>query len=48
MYNSLNKIKELPTDTKIFCGHEYTLKNSKFCLLHDSKNQNLKKKNIGN
>ena len=44
MYNSLNKIKELPTDTKIFCGHEYTLKNSKFCLLHDSKNQNLKKK----
>ncbi|MAV62125.1 MAG: hydroxyacylglutathione hydrolase [Candidatus Pelagibacter sp.] len=44
MFNSLNKIKKLPADTKIFCGHEYTLKNSKFCLLHDPKNQNLKKK----
>ena len=30
MFNSLNKIKELPLNTKIFCGHEYTLQNSKF------------------
>ena len=44
MFNSLNKIKELPLNTKIFCGHEYTLQNSKFCLTHDSNNQNLKKK----
>ena len=25
---SLNKIKKLPKDTEIYCGHEYTLKNS--------------------
>ena len=44
MFNSLNKIKSLPEETKIYCGHEYTLNNSKFCLKHDSKNLNLKKK----
>ena len=44
MFNSLNKIKELPSNTKIFCGHEYTLQNSKFCLTHDANNKNLKKK----
>ena len=44
MFMSLNKIKELPLDTKIFCGHEYTLSNSKFCAAHDKNNQNLKKK----
>ena len=25
MFNSLKKIKELPKDTQIYCGHEYTL-----------------------
>ncbi len=44
MYNSLNKIKKLPEDTEIYCGHEYTLKNSNFCLANDSKNHKLKKK----
>ena len=44
MFSSLNKIKAMPLDTKIFCGHEYTLNNSKFCIKHDSKNLNLKKK----
>ena len=44
MFNSLMKIKELPKNTKIFCGHEYTLQNSKFCLTHDKNNQNLKDK----
>ena len=33
MFNSLNKIKELPKDTEIYCGHEYTLQNSNFCLV---------------
>jgi len=46
MFKSLNKLKKLPLDTKIFCGHEYTLQNSKFCSLHDSNNENLKKKII--
>ena len=44
MYNSLNKLKSLPKETKIYCGHEYTLNNSKFCLEHDSENSSLLKK----
>lgn len=46
MFSSLNKIKELPLDTEIYCGHEYTLQNSKFCLKYDTENLNLKKKVI--
>ena len=30
--DSLNKIKELPDDTKVYCGHEYTYKNLEFVL----------------
>ena len=44
MYNSLKKFKDLPPDTKIYCGHEYTVQNSKFCIKYDSSNQNLIKK----
>ena len=44
MFNSLNKIKELPKDTEIYCGHEYTLQNSKFCIANDSQNLKLKDK----
>ena len=44
MYDSLNKLKKLPPDTKIYCGHEYTLQNSLFCSKHDKNNKNLKKK----
>ena len=44
MYNSLKKLKMLPENTKIFCGHEYTKQNSKFCIKHDEDNQNLKNK----
>jgi hydroxyacylglutathione hydrolase len=46
MFNSLDKIKKLPNDTEIFCGHEYTLQNSNFCLAHDSLNLKLKEKII--
>ena len=44
MFNSLNKIKKLPRETKIYCGHEYTLQNSIFCLSQDSKNLKLQDK----
>ena len=44
MYNSLNLIKSFALETKIYCGHEYTLNNSNFCLLQDKKNLKLKKK----
>ena len=46
MFNSLKRIKELPKDTKIYCGHEYTLQNSNFCIANDSKNLKLKEKII--
>ncbi len=54
MFNSLKKIKELPKDTEIYCGHEYTLQNSIFCETNDPENLKLKdkikkiKKNIKN
>jgi hydroxyacylglutathione hydrolase len=44
MFESLNKIKCLPQETKVYCGHEYTLNNLKFCIQYNSENQNLKKK----
>ena len=44
MFNSLNKIKNLPWDTKIYCGHEYTKKNLEFCLKFNPNNNYLKDK----
>ena len=44
MFNSLNRLKDLPEDTKIYCGHEYTLKNFEFCLKYNPNNNFLKKK----
>ena len=44
MFNSLKIFKKLPKDTLIYCGHEYTLKNSEFCLLNDPDNLKLKEK----
>ena len=41
MFSSLNKIKQLPKDTKIYCGHEYTFKNAEFCMQYDKENINL-------
>ena len=38
MFSSLEKIKKLPHKTKIYCGHEYTLQNSKFCIKYDKDN----------
>ena len=42
MFNSLKKIKALPKDTEIYCGHEYTLQNSNFCATYDTNNLQLK------
>ena len=38
MFNSLNKLKNLPEDTKIYCGHEYTQKNLEFCIKFNPNN----------
>ena len=46
MFCSLNKIKNLPPDTKIYCGHEYTKSNLNFCLAYDPQNTFLKEKAI--
>ena len=46
MFASLSKLKKLPTETKIYCGHEYTLKNSIFCKKYEENNKSLEKKII--
>ena len=44
MYHSLQKIADLPDDTKIFCTHEYTLQNLKFAQLVEPNNQKIQLK----
>ena len=44
MFDSLNKIKSLPEDTKVYCGHEYTKNNLGFCLQFNPNNNYLKEK----
>ena len=44
MFESLNKLKSLPKETKIYCGHEYTKRNLEFCIKYDLNNKSLKKK----
>ena len=46
MFKSLNKLKNLPGDTKIYCGHENTYKNLEFCLKFNPNNSFLKKKKV--
>ena len=42
-WESLSKIKQLPEDTTIYCGHEYTLSNVKFALSINPNNPDLQK-----
>ena len=47
MFQSLIKLRNLPIETKIYCGHEYTYQNLEFCLKYNPNNILLKKrKNI--
>jgi len=39
MWNSINKIKQLPVNTDIYCAHEYTLSNLKFAATVEPDNQ---------
>ena len=41
MFHALKKITKLPTNTNIYCGHEYTLSNLKFALEADDTNKEL-------
>ena len=38
MFGGFQKILALPDETKIYCGHEYTLANAKFCAHADPDN----------
>lgn len=38
MLNALDRIAELPDDTKVFVGHEYTVKNLEFGALAEPQN----------
>ena len=44
MFNSLQKIKNLPLDTQIYCAHEYTEDNAQFALSVDKNNTKLQKR----
>jgi|TARA_B110000211_G_C13925481_1_gene484733 hydroxyacylglutathione hydrolase len=44
MLKSLNLIKKLPIDTRIYCGHEYTKKNLDFCIKYEINSDGLKEK----
>lgn len=44
MYDTLQKIAALPEDTKIYCGHEYTLNNLKFAETVEPSNLAIKQK----
>ncbi len=41
MVKSLSKLRSLPDQTRVWCGHEYTLKNLEFALTVDSGNSDL-------
>ena len=38
MFTALNRLMELPEDTRVYAGHEYTLANAKCALSVDPKN----------
>ena len=42
MRQSLAKLRKLPSDTRVFCAHEYTLSNLRFALAADPNNAALK------
>jgi hydroxyacylglutathione hydrolase len=41
MWRSLQKLMNLPAETSVHCGHEYTLANAKFALTIEPENQAL-------
>jgi hydroxyacylglutathione hydrolase len=44
MYASLDKLARLPDDTKVYCGHEYTLANIGFAKAVEPGNAALRKR----
>lgn len=44
MWNSLLKLRALPDETRVYCGHEYTAANVKFALTVEPDNPSLRKR----
>lgn len=44
MWRSLLRLRSLPDDTLLFCGHDYTLSNGRFALAVDPENARLKER----
>jgi hydroxyacylglutathione hydrolase len=44
MWASLEKLRRLPADTRVFCGHEYTAANARFAVSIDPDNQALRRR----
>jgi hydroxyacylglutathione hydrolase len=42
MWNSIKRLRDLPDDTSLYCGHEYTLANAKFAITVDPENDALR------
>ncbi|MFL6764852.1 MAG: hydroxyacylglutathione hydrolase [Sphingomicrobium sp.] len=44
MYRSLQRLTELPGDTRLYCAHEYTLSNARFAVHADPENRAMKER----
>lgn len=44
MWSSLLKLRALPDETQVYCGHEYTERNAPFALMIDKNNAALKER----
>jgi hydroxyacylglutathione hydrolase len=44
MWSSLTKLRALPGDTRVYCGHEYTESNARFALALDPENPALRRR----
>ncbi|MGH6691769.1 MAG: hydroxyacylglutathione hydrolase C-terminal domain-containing protein, partial [Gammaproteobacteria bacterium] len=42
MHDSLSRLMQLPNDTRVYCGHEYTLSNIRFARAADPGNAALR------
>lgn len=44
MMNSLDTLKKMPPETRVFCAHEYTLNNAEFAIQVEPENNHLQQK----
>lgn len=44
MWDSIKRLRDLPDDTALYCGHEYTLSNAKFAVTVDPANDQLRER----